>query len=132
MWQGKIKVLIIDDEKDFAFFVKLNLESSGCYKVALAHDGARGLRVAKWTKPDVILLDIMMKGMSGFEVLGKLKADKGTMSIPVLMLTARNDESSKEKASGLYDDDYIVKPVAKDALRARIEKVVCRHTALRV
>jgi len=132
MWQSKMKVLIIDDEKDFVYFVKLNLESFGCYKVATGHDGSRGLRLAKWFKPDVILLDIMMRGKSGFEVLEKLKADKVTMSIPVLMLTARNDESSKEKATGLYDDDYIVKPVAKDVLRSRIDKVVSRHTALRL
>ncbi|MFA6216370.1 MAG: response regulator [Candidatus Omnitrophota bacterium] len=132
MWRGKIKVLIIDDEKDFAYFVKLNLESGGYYKVVLAHDGSAGLRLAKWTKPDIILLDIMMAGISGFEVLEKLKADKGTMSIPVLMLTARNDEDSKEKASGLYDDDYIVKPVAKDMLKLKIEKVLSRHSALKV
>ena len=120
----KAKILMVDDEKDLCYFVKANLEIVGNYEVLTATSGKEGLRSASWNKPDVILLDVMMPGMDGFEVLKKLKEDEKTESIPVIMLTARGDDESKMKAAGLYGDDYLIKPVEFKTLKARIDSVL--------
>jgi len=118
---GKQKILLIDDEKDFCHLLKLNLEEQGPYEVLVATDPRVGIRVAHQRRPDVILLDIVMPGMRGFEVLEKLKADRKTLSIPVLMLSALNDGNSKQQAISRYVDGYIEKPVNMDLLKSRIE-----------
>jgi len=124
MSMQKAKILMIDDEADLCFFVKANLEIVGNYEVITATSGKEGLRAASWHKPDVILLDVMMPGMDGFEVLKKLKAEVKTAQIPVLMLTAKNDDDSKMKAAGLYGDDYLVKPIEFKTLKSRIDSVL--------
>jgi DNA-binding response OmpR family regulator len=118
-------VLLIDDERDFIFFVKRNLELGG-FRAIVAHNGSRGLRLAQRVHPDIILLDIRMPGIDGFEVLRRLKADDHTVSIPVIMFSALGDESSQIKASGLYDDDFIVKPAEIATIQSRIESALCR------
>jgi DNA-binding response OmpR family regulator len=121
------KVLIIDDEKDFGFFVKQNLELSGAYIVMVATNGKDGVAAAIRNKPDLILLDVIMPNMSGFEVLKELKENKATTAIPVVMLTAVDTEEAKEKALGLYNEDYIVKPVAISDLKAKVDSVISRR-----
>ena len=123
---GGIKILIIDDEEDFAFFTKHNLERIDNYQVITTTEGNDGIQKAKEYRPDLILLDIMMPGINGFEVLRRLKADKGLKSIPVVMLTGKDDEGSRAKAAGLRDDDYIVKPIEIEELRARIKKILLK------
>lgn len=120
------KILIIDDEKDFAFFIKQNLEMGGAYSVVLATNGRDGINIALRQKPDLIILDVIMPEMGGFEVLKALKADDGTMMIPVVMLTAVDTEEAKEKAIGLYNEDYIVKPVSIAELKAKVDRVFTR------
>ena len=120
------KILIIDDEKDFGFFLKRNLELSGIYSVTVVTNGRDGINLALRQKPDLILLDVIMPEMSGFEVLKTLKADKSTMTIPVVMLTAVDTEEAKEKALGLYNEDYIVKPVSISELMAKVDSVFSR------
>ncbi len=122
----KAKILAIDDEEDFCFFVKRNLERLGS-EVITATGGEEGFKLARKHKPDLILLDIMMPGIDGFEVLKKLKEDTETIAIPIIMLTGKDDDDSKIKAAGLYDEDYIVKPVEVDALRSRIEEALTRR-----
>ena len=117
------KILIIDDEEDLTFFVKANLELSNKYEVLIANSGKEGIKLAKRYRPDLILLDIMMPGMDGFEVLQNLKKAADTLSIPVIMLTAKGDDDSKIKAAGLYNEEYIVKPVRIDILNTKIEEV---------
>lgn len=119
-------ILIVDDEEDFCFFVKQNLQQLGPYQVLIATDGASGLKMAGQLHPDVILLDILMPRMGGLEVLKKLKANADTMEIPVLMLTARNDAESKQQAAQGYDEDYLVKPVQADFLKMKIERALSR------
>ena len=119
-------ILVIDDEKDFAFFVKQNLELMGGYKVLITTNGREGLSAASRHKPDLIVLDLVMPEMSGFEVLKALKTNSATMQIPVIMLTAIDTEEAKEKALGLYNEDYIVKPVAISVLKAKIDSVLAR------
>ncbi|MCF7907409.1 MAG: response regulator [Candidatus Omnitrophica bacterium] len=121
------KILIIDDEEDLSFFVKANLELVEGYEVTTATSGKEGIRVAAKYMPNIILLDIMMPGMDGYETLDKLKSSKKTMSIPVIMLTARADEESKVKAASAYNEDYLIKPVQIDVLRAKIEEVLKRR-----
>lgn len=120
------KILIIDDEKDFCAIVKANLELSRDYNVITATSGKDGLRTAERDKPDLILLDIMMPEIDGFEVLKRLKENDKTVSIPVIMLTAKGDQESQEKAMQLYDEDYIVKPVETALLKSKIEDVLAR------
>ena len=122
----KIKILIIDDEKDFIFFIKTNLEMVGAYKVAAVSSGRWGIWTALWYRPDLILLDITMPVMDGFAVLKELKRREATMGIPVIMLTARDEDAYKVKAAGLYDEDYIVKPVRIDFLKTKIENALAR------
>lgn len=120
------KILIIDDEEDLTFFVKANLELAGDYEVEVAINGRDGIKLASREKFDLILLDIMMPHMDGFEVLEVLKKNKKTLSTPVIMLTAKGDEKSRLKAAGLYDEDYIVKPVQIDFLKSKIDEALKR------
>ena len=122
-----IKVLIIDDEEDLTFFVKANLEMDGKYQVIIAAGGKEGLKAAQKHKPDVVLLDIIMPHMDGFAVLKKLKESPRTLSIPVVMLSAKGDDDSKTQAASSYNEDYIVKPVQVEALRQKIEEIMTRR-----
>lgn len=118
------KILIIDDEKDFAYFIKENLQLISNYTVITASRGKKGIRAALKENPDLILLDVMMPGVDGFEVLKRLKTNEKTYHIPVIMLTAKSDDESKLRSSGLYADDYIIKPVETKNLRTRIRKIL--------
>lgn len=118
------KILLIDDEPDFCHFVKANLEMMGNYKVLIAPNGIQGIKDAVENKPDVILLDIMMPGIDGLEILKRLKANQNTMAIQVIMLTAKDDEDSKVKAVESYCDGYLTKPVEMNVLKSKIDNVV--------
>jgi len=120
------KVLVIDDEEDLTFFVKANLELSGDYEVVVANSGKEGIHAAIRNNPDVILLDIMMPCMDGFEVLGKLKKNKKTANISVIMLTAKGDEDSRIKSVDLQSAGFIIKPVQVDFLKSSIEEALKR------
>ena len=122
----KKTVLLIDDEVELLGVVSFRLSASG-YKVYSANSGKQGLKLASKYKPDVILLDIMMPDMDGYEVLKRLKKSKKTLTIPVIMLTAKSDEKSILKASGLYDEGYIVKPFESSELLSKIEEVLQRR-----
>ena len=121
---GKVRVLLIDDETDFSFFVRANLEIQGSFEVHIADNPAEGLKLARTVAPDIILLGIIMPKMDGLELLKCLKDNPKTMAIPVLMLTAKNDAESKRQAARLYNEDFIEKPVELEALQARIEKAL--------
>jgi DNA-binding response OmpR family regulator len=117
-------ILIIDDEEDLVFFIKSALELHGRYRVFYSTDGKSGIEIARREKPTLILLDIMMPEMDGLEVLKELKEDTQTMAIPVVMLTAKNDDHSMTEAFGSYAQYYIVKPVEMDVLAAQIDYVL--------
>lgn len=118
------KILIVDDEEDFCYFVKKNLEAISNYEIITTTKGKKGLQIARKEKPDLILLDIMMPGIDGHEVLKRLKKSEKTQNIPVIMLTAKDEDDSKIKALGSYCEDYIVKPVENIVLKAKIHKVL--------
>jgi len=117
-------ILIVDDEEDFCYFVKKNLEAISNYEIITATKGKKGLQIARKEKPDLILLDIMMPGIDGLEVLKRLKKNENTQNIPVIMLTAKDEDESKIKALGSFCDDYIVKPVENIVLKSKIHKVL--------
>ncbi|MDP3012943.1 MAG: ATP-binding protein, partial [Candidatus Subteraquimicrobiales bacterium] len=107
-----MRILVVDDEPDIANLIQIYLEKEG-YFVIKAYDGEEALKLARKEKPDLITLDIMMEGMDGFEVLRRLKADAGTASIPVVVLSAVLDE---EKGYRLGAVDYLAKSIDQDKL----------------
>jgi len=123
----KLKILIIDDEADFCKLIKMNLEATSDFKVDCAINGKDGIKLAKKIKPSLILLDIKMPDIDGFEVLKVLREDLKTISLPVVMLSALGDDTSKIKASGLYDDEYITKPIETPVLINKIKEVLKRR-----
>ncbi|MFQ5713558.1 MAG: response regulator [Candidatus Scalinduaceae bacterium] len=121
------KILIIDDDKNVTEVVKASLEGSGEYQVMVENEGKRGHYAARRLKPDLILLDIRMPKVDGFEVLKSLKKDDKTMPIPVVMLTAEDSERSKMKAMQRYSEDYLTKPLTAEQLKTKIGEVLKRR-----
>ena len=124
--ESKKKILLIDDEENFCFLVKQNLEDTGDFIVETISDPDKGIKLAHKIVPDAILLDITMPKKSGLQVLEILKQNLKTMAIPIIMLTAHSDSDTKLKASYLYGDDYLVKPVSYEVLKAKIDEVIAR------
>ena len=110
-------VLIVDDEKSIVDILKFNLESAG-YETLCAYDGREALTLARRTNPDLILLDIMLPYVDGFEVCKTLRAEGS--NIPIIMITAREDETDKVFGLELGADDYITKPFSVRELMARV------------
>jgi len=124
---GKKRILIIDDEVDFAKIVKMNLEFlDKSFEVVLASDGKEGIKKAKAFQPHLILLDVMMPKTDGVQVLNTLKEDARTAMIPVIMLTARNDEETKLKTAENYSEDFITKPIEAAELKFKVDTVLRR------
>lgn len=121
-------VLVIEDEKDLAELVVFHLEQEG-YSCLVAHDGATGLAEARRSKPDLILLDLMLPGMMGTEVCRTLKGAEHTAGIPVIMLTARGEEIDRVVGFEMGADDYVVKPFSTRELMLRVRAVLRRKVA---
>ena len=119
------KILVIDDEKDIVELVEYNLEKDG-YKVISAYDGVAGLDLAKKELPNLIILDLMLPEMDGLEVCRYLKQDERIKNIPVIMLTAKSEESDIVVGLQLGADDYIVKPFSPKVLGARVKTILRR------
>ena len=121
-------IVFIDDEGDILWTVKKSLEVMGNYNVETATNGKDGIILAKKVKPDLILLDIMMPEMDGFETLKKLKAIPATAKIPVIMFTAREDDEAEIQAAELYNEDYVTKGLDMPLLMEKIEEVLKRRS----
>ncbi len=119
-------VLIIDDEKDIVESVEYNLAKEG-YKISKAYDGINGLEAVHKKLPDLVILDLMLPGMSGIEICKAMKADQKTSSIPVIMLTAKGEETDKIVGLEVGADDYITKPFSIRELAARIKTILKRY-----
>lgn len=115
------KILIIDDEPELCKIVQVRLAANG-YEAISAENGLEGLNKAVKENPGLILLDVMMPKMHGFDVLLKLKERPETKSIPVVMLTAKDDKESVSKAKSLGAKDYITKPFNREALMDTVRK----------
>ncbi|HQL41013.1 MAG TPA: response regulator transcription factor, partial [Candidatus Omnitrophota bacterium] len=123
----KKKVLIVDDEKNVAKTLVLLLETRG-YAIDVAETGQQALQKAT-QKPDIILLDLVLPDISGFEICRKLREQKDTKQIPIIILSVRY--LYEDKIEGLYlgADDYITKPFEYEELFARMEAVMRRREA---
>jgi DNA-binding response OmpR family regulator len=120
------KILLAEDEKQIGDMIAFKLSNSG-HQVVRAPDGEQALSLASRELPDLILLDAMMPGVSGFEVLRRLKGDSTLRAIPVIMVTAKGHE--RDVLSGLRGGavDYIVKPFSLKELSARVELALRRE-----
>ena len=120
----KKKILLIDDEEDFCFFVKLNLEKTGKFEVLTTTSGSNGIVTASKEHPDLILLDIIMPEMSGGQVAEQLFDNPKTKNIPVLFITAIASRSDVQSQEGIIGGrNFIAKPVTPEELMAKIEGV---------
>jgi DNA-binding response OmpR family regulator len=122
----KKKILIVDDEEDILHFLELVLQEKG-YEVVTAAGGHDALTRAQMDNPDLVLLDIMMPQMDGWEVLKLLRVDDETAHIPVAMLSARTE--AKDRVQGLQEGavDYICKPFSLQELLAKIEAIFAQE-----
>ena len=121
------KVLIVDDERAIVDILKYNLEKNGMTAIC-AYDGGEGLRLARESDPDVILLDVMLPVMDGFEVCRTLRAEGN--NVPIIMITAREEETDKVFGLELGADDYITKPFSMREVVARVRTNMRRAVAM--
>ncbi|GBC98139.1 Alkaline phosphatase synthesis transcriptional regulatory protein PhoP [bacterium HR17] len=118
----KKRVLVVDDERHIVRLVQVNLERQG-YEVLTAYDGVECLEKAKAEKPDLIVLDVMMPRMDGFEALQRLKSDPETNHIPVIMLTARAQDRDVLQGYTYGADLYLTKPFSPLELISLVKRV---------
>lgn len=122
------RILVVDDEPDIVALVVYHLAKAK-YKVSSATSGSDALALAKRERPALIVLDLMLPGMSGFDVLEQLRSDPDTASIAVLMLTARKDEPDRIRGLELGADDYLTKPFSPQELVLRVGAILRRVSA---
>lgn len=122
---GRPRILVVDDKKDLVKVVKVNLEHEG-YRVETAYDGEEALSKVARVKPDLIILDIMLPKIDGWEVLSQIRGEAKTSVIPVIILTAKTEEASKLLGYNLGTDDYVTKPFSIQELMARVNAVLRR------
>lgn len=120
------EILVVDDEKDIVEAIEYNLKSEG-FKVSKAYDGIAGLKLAKDKIPDLMVLDLMLPGIPGLELCKMLKGDQKTKGIPIIMLTAKGEETDKILGLELGADDYVTKPFSVRELIARIRGILKRY-----
>jgi two-component system alkaline phosphatase synthesis response regulator PhoP len=119
------RVLVAEDEPDVAELIRYTLAREG-FEVVIAANGAEALRQARESRPDLVLLDLMLPQVNGWELCRRLKQDPATRALPVIMLTARAEEADKVLGFELGADDYVTKPFSTRELIARVRAVVRR------
>ncbi len=115
------KILIADDETNIRELLLITLEDAG-YKILTAQDGEEALKIAREEKPDLILLDIVMSKMNGYDVCKKIKTSPETKSIKVIMLTSLSGKTDREKGLMAGADDYFSKPFSPSALMDKLKE----------
>ncbi|HEV7388093.1 MAG TPA: response regulator transcription factor [Gemmatimonadaceae bacterium] len=122
------RVLVVDDEPDIVALVAYHLAKSG-YAVSTATNGSEGLAIARRDKPSLVVLDLMLPGLSGYEVMEQLRAEPATARVAVLMLTARREEGDRIHGLTLGADDYLTKPFSPQELVLRVGAILRRVRA---
>jgi two-component system phosphate regulon response regulator PhoB len=117
---SELRVLIIEDERALTDVLTFNLRKEG-YETSVAHDGVEGLRKAQTILPDLIILDLMLPVLRGQEVLRELRASERTRDIPVIIVSARSEETDQVEGFSLGCDDYVTKPFSPKVLLQRIK-----------
>jgi DNA-binding response OmpR family regulator len=121
----KKRILLIEDEEDIATLVKLHAEIAG-YKLHVEVDGINGLRAIEREKPDLVILDIMLPGENGLDVLSKMKGRTDLKSIPAILLSAKGEELDMVLGLELGADDYVTKPFSPKVLFSRVKAILRR------
>src|SRR5271169_5035800 len=121
----KQRILVVDDEPEAVELIEFNLKQTG-YTVSTAGDGAEALKKARSQTPDLIVLDVMLPEMDGFEICKSLRLDTATAKIPIIMLTAKAAEIDRVLGLELGADDYLTKPFSPRELLLRIKKILSR------
>src|ERR1700689_4154057 len=124
----RTRILIIEDERDLTQVLTYSLEREG-YETIVAHDGQEGLRRAQTLLPDLIILDLMLPGLSGLEVCRELRAGERTREIPIIILSAKAEETDQVVGFSLGADDYVTKPFSIKVLLQRIKAIQRRFDA---
>ena len=119
------QIVIVEDEPDILEVLSYNLRREG-YDVKSSMDGVQGLRLIQDLTPDLVLLDLMLPGLGGLEICKKLKADTSSQHIPIIMVSAKGEESDIVQGFGIGADDYITKPFSPRELIARVKAVLRR------
>ncbi|MDP1749792.1 MAG: response regulator [Reyranella sp.] len=122
------KILYIEDNDDNLYMLSLRFEAVGGYEIISAGDGAEGIAKAAAEKPDLILMDLNLPVIDGWEATRRLKADPAMCSIPVIALTAHAMAGDREKALAAGADDFDTKPVDFDRLLAKISRALAKET----
>jgi two-component system phosphate regulon response regulator PhoB len=122
---GGERILVVDDEPDIVALVVYHLAKAG-FRISTASNGADALRIAQQDRPALIVLDLMLPGMSGLEVLEQLRADESGQDVAVLLLTARRDEPDRIKGLSSGADDYLTKPFSPQELVLRVRNILRR------
>ena len=119
------RILVVEDERDIAALVAYHLTKEG-YRVRTAEGGTEALEAAAGERPDLLVLDLMLPGLSGYEVLGEMRRRPELAEVPVIVLTARRDEADRVKGLELGADDYVTKPFSPRELVLRVGAVLRR------
>jgi DNA-binding response OmpR family regulator len=119
-------ILAADDDEDILELVAFRLERSG-FTVVRARDGEQALEAARREVPDLIVLDVMMPKMDGYEVTRALRADESTRRIPIILLTARVQDDDVQRGFDAGADDYVRKPFSPQELRSRVQAILDRQ-----
>lgn len=122
------RILVVDDEPDITALVAYHLAKAG-YRVSTANTGPDALKAAREERPDVVVLDLMLPGASGYEVLAELRKREETRDVGVILLTARREEPDRIKGFSLGADDYLVKPFSPAELGLRVQALLRRLAA---
>ncbi len=122
------KILVVEDERDIQDIVAYNLQQAG-YEVVLASRGDDAVRLAKLQRPDLVLLDLMLPGLSGKEVCQAIRRDSATATTPVIMLTAKGEEVDRVVGLEVGADDYVTKPFSMRELMLRVQTILRRSSA---
>jgi len=118
-------ILIVEDEKDIQELIRYNLSKEG-YRVTSADSGEEGLKTAQSLHPDLVILDLMLPGLDGLEVCRQMKKNSATAHIPIIMLTAKGDESDIVAGLEMGADDYVTKPFSLKVFTSRVLAVLRR------
>ena len=122
------RILVVDDEPDITALVAYHLAKAG-YRVSTAANGSDALRAAREERPDIVVLDLMLPGLSGYEVLQELRKREETRDVGVILLTARREEADRIRGLSLGADDYLTKPFSPHELALRVGALLRRLAA---
>jgi DNA-binding response OmpR family regulator len=120
------KVLVVDDEPNIVLSLEFLMEQAG-FEVVTAEDGEQALARVNEAHPDLLLLDISLPGISGFDVLERLRGEADTAQLPIIMLTAHGRDVEREKGMALGADDYITKPFSTQSLVEKVKALLIKE-----